>query len=194
MLPFALEQVDVSTLESLLTNEVSESKTIEYKRTLPGRGQSDTVPFLATVSSFANTSGGDLLLGVEADDGVPVALPGMEIDSLDREKLRLQDMMRNGLEPRLPSEVDIQPVQVKPGKYVLLLRVPRSWVAPHRVRQNNKFYARTSAGKYPLDVGEIRTAFTMSETVVIGSGIFGSIELPGFGVARRRSPWILEVA
>lgn len=29
---------------------------------------------------------------------------------------------------------------------------------------NNRFYGRNSAGKYPLDVGELRTAFTLSES------------------------------
>jgi hypothetical protein len=33
------------------------------------------------------------------------------------------------------------------------------------VSKNYKFYGRNSAGKYPPDVGELRTAFTLSETV-----------------------------
>jgi hypothetical protein len=45
------------------------------------------------------------------------------------------------------------------------VRVPRSWIAPHRVKKNDKFYGRNSAGKYPLDVGELRVAFTLSESV-----------------------------
>lgn len=43
---------------------------------------------------------------------------------------------------------------------VILLRVGQSWNAPHMVRYGNhtKFYSRTSAGKYPMDVSEIRSA------------------------------------
>lgn len=41
----------------------------------------------------------------------------------------------------------------------------QSWVAPHRVRRNNQFYGRNSAGRYALDVGELRTAFTLTEGV-----------------------------
>ena len=46
-----------------------------------------------------------------------------------------------------------------------MVRVPRSWIAPHRVRKNRQFYARNAAGAYPLDVDELRAAFTMSEIV-----------------------------
>ena len=160
MLPVAIKDVDISILQDLIVSGVREEKTIEYKREMP----SDAVRFLATVSSFANTAGGDILLGVEANDGVPVKLPGIEIDNLDREKLRIEQVLRNGLEPRLP-QVDIHPVMVEDKRYVLVVRVARSWIAPHRVRRNSEFYARNSAGRYPLDVGELRTAFTMSESI-----------------------------
>ena len=164
MLPVAIKDVDVPVLQDLIMNGVREEKTIEYKREMPGAADSDAVRFLATVSSFANTAGGDILLGVEAIDGVPVKLPGIEIDNLDREKLRIEHVLLNGLVPRLP-QVDIHPVMVEDKRYVLVVRVARSWIAPHRVRRNSRFYARNSAGQYELDVDELRTAFTMSETI-----------------------------
>lgn len=164
MLPVTIKDVDVPILQTLIVNGVREEKTIEYKREMPGAADSDAVRFLATVSSFANTAGGDILLGVEAIDGVPVKLPGIEIDNLDREKLRIEHVLLNGLVPRLP-QVDIHPVMVEDKRYVLVVRVARSWIAPHRVRRNSKFYARNSAGQYELDVDELRTAFTMSETI-----------------------------
>ena len=116
------------------------------------------------VSAFANTAGGDLLLGVEAVEGVATALPGLDLDNPDGETLRLENMIRDGLEPRLPR-VEVCPVKIAEHRYVLVVRVPRSWIAPHRVRKNRQFYARNAAGAYPLDVGELRAAFTMSETV-----------------------------
>ena len=164
MLPVRIENVDVAALEALVENEVPEGKTIEYKRELPGMADSDKVPFLEAVSAFANTAGGDLLLGVEEKHGAPIALPGVEIDNVDAQKLRLDQVLRTGLEPRLPP-VDIWPVEVAEGRFVVLVRVHQSWVGPHRVQKNRKFCARTSAGKYELDVGELRMAFTASETM-----------------------------
>ena len=164
MIPKLLDTIVAADLQALIDNEVRESKTIEYKRELPGNADSEKVPFLAAVSSFANTSGGDLLLGVEAEGGLPTAFPGLDIPDLDREKLRLEQIVANGLEPRLPR-IDLHPVEVADGQHVVVVRVPKSWTSPHRVKKNNQFYGRNSAGKYPLDVGELRTAFTLSETV-----------------------------
>ena len=164
MLRESINKIDVEVLRSLIANRVGEGKTIEYKREIPRGSDGGPERFLKAVSAFANTAGGDLLLGVEAVDGVAMALPGLDLDNPDGETLRLENMIREGLEPRLPR-VDIRPVKVAEHRYVLVVRVSRSWIAPHRVRKNREFYARNSAGTYPLDVGELRTAFTMSETV-----------------------------
>ena len=47
---------------------------------------------------------------------------------------------------------------------VFVIYIPRSWVSPHMVTFGgaSKFYARNSAGKYQLDVFELRSAFTAS--------------------------------
>src|SRR5262249_14937803 len=44
---------------------------------------------------------------------------------------------------------------------VIVIRIGRSWVAPHMVtfRGTSRFYRRNSAGKYQLDVDQIRNAF-----------------------------------
>ena len=75
-------------------------------------------------------------------------------------------MIREGIEPRMPA-VHIHPVSLANGRTVIVIRVGRSWVSPHRVvfKGHDKFYSRNSSGKYPLDLGELRTAFNMSETI-----------------------------
>ncbi len=164
MIPKHIRDIAPGDLQALVDNEVREGKTIEYKLELPGNADSQKAKFLASVSSFANTAGGDHIFGVEAKGGLPKRLLGVATGDPDADVLRLEHILANGLEPRLPR-VDIQPVQVAEGQHVFVLRVPKSWVSPHRVRQNGRFYGRNSAGKYELDVGELRTAFTLSETV-----------------------------
>lgn len=121
---------------------------IEYKREMPTRQRDEQVKFLAAVSSLANTAGGDLLIGIEADDGIPQAISGVQVDNLDGDKLRLEQLLATCLEPRLPR-VDIKPIGCANGRHVLIIRAYRSWVAPHRVTLNDKFYGRNSGGKYP---------------------------------------------
>jgi hypothetical protein len=45
------------------------------------------------------------------------------------------------------------------GRSIVIVRVARSWQAPHRNRQSGAFPARNSRGKYPMDVAELRSAF-----------------------------------
>lgn len=163
MIPKPIQQIVLADLQAMV-GVVRESKTIEFKSEMPGRRDSDTVPFLAGISSLANTVGGDFILGVVANDGLAESVPGMELSSLDAEQQRLEQLLASGVEPRLPR-VDIHPVECGEGRFVLVIRVPHSWIGPHRVKQNERFYGRNSSGRYPLDVGELRLAFGLTESI-----------------------------
>src|SRR5262249_5126909 len=124
----------------------------------------EAVQFLASVSAFANTAGGDLLIGVAAEDGVASGIPGIPLAEFDHDTLRYEQLLADNLEPRL-SPVAVRSVPCGNGNHVLIIRVARSWLGPHRVTKNDRFYGRNAGGKYPLDVGELRQAFTLRENV-----------------------------
>jgi len=162
-----IEKITEEDLQGLVDNTVVERKTLEYKQALPGNTDADKKEFLADVSSFANASGGDLVYGITEDKktGIPKSLDGLDVDNPDQEILRLENMIRGGIEPRIPSVIT-EPIKLSNSKFALIIRVPKSWVSPHRVilGGHDKFYSRSSNGKYPLDVGELRVAFNLSET------------------------------
>jgi hypothetical protein len=162
VIPKPINQIGSADLDALV-GVVAEGKTIEYKREMPGGTREEKIKFLAAVSSLANTAGGDLLVGVPARNGLPTAISGITVPNVDDEKLRLENLLADCIEPRVPR-VEIVPVICSTGLPVLVIRVHRSWLAPHRVKLNDKFYGRNSAGKYPLDVSELRSAFVLSET------------------------------
>jgi len=162
MIPKRLEDITFADIQVLKDNAVKEGKTIEYKSEVPSNADSDKVKFLAGVSAFANTVGGDFIIGAETDKGIPISLDGVILSDIDAEKLRLEQILQNGLEPRLPK-VDIEIIQSNDGRNFIVIKVNRSWLAPHKVRTNNQFYGRNSAGKYPMDVSELRTAFMLTE-------------------------------
>ena len=159
------KEIDVARLEALIQNGVAEGRTLEYKRELSVRRDDGKGTLLATVCAFANADGGDLVIGMDADKGVATGLPGMASLDMDRDKLQMEQVLRSGLDPRV-SGVEIHEILLGDQKWVVVVRVPASWTAPHRVRETRKFYVRHSAGRHELDVGEIRTAFAMSETLV----------------------------
>jgi hypothetical protein len=164
MIPRALPEITEGDLAALIANGVAEGKTIDYKRVLPGNSDADKKEFLADASSFANSSGGDLVFGIEEAAGLPVQIVGVQSADLDLEIRRLDSVLAAGLSPRIRYALTI--VSTSSGQRIVILRVERSWSGPHRVifQQQDKFYGRNSAGKYPLDVNELRAAFTLSET------------------------------
>lgn len=91
----------------------------------------------------------------------------MTLGNSDAEKLRLQNLIRDGLQPRLPSPPEMESVITEEGKLAFVVRIPKSWRSPHRVSfgGHGHFYARHSNGKYQLDVGELRDAMVRGESV-----------------------------
>ena len=134
-------QVAKEDLEALIGVE-SESKYIEYKRSLPGKTDVAKREFLYDASSFANTEGGYLVFGIEEADGRATRLTGLpEIDP-DREILRLEQMLRGGVRPPLTVETAAVPLD---GRSVaIVMRIAKSWNPPHQVtfQKAARFYAR----------------------------------------------------
>ena len=163
MLPKPLPLLALADLEGLIGT--SEGRTLEFKREKVGQKEEDRREFLADVSSFANAQGGDLVFGIEESAGIAIAADGIEIMDPDAERLRLENIVRDGLEPRLA--VEMQWIEKRPGVGFLVLRARPSFAAPHRVkfRDHAKFYGRNSGGKYSMDVHELRMAFLANSGV-----------------------------
>jgi hypothetical protein len=173
MIPKEFDSIGKEDIEALVANAVSEGRAIEYKEQLPGGADDDKREFLADASSFANAGGGDLIFGVRdkrdasgKPTGIPETAVGLTGTNADAEMRRLEAMLRAGVDPRIPA-IRIKHIDGFPSGPVILLRVPKSWVSPHMVIFKNlsRFFSRTSAGRHQLDVREIRTRFTASESL-----------------------------
>ena len=164
-----LDKITVSDLQTLLDNAVCESKTIEYKSELKIDTGDDRKEFLADVTSFANADGGDILFGIKEDSSsnLPCEISGIEIGTEDELIRKIESMLRDSVAPRIP-DVSFNLLEICAGRYVLIMRIAASLVSPHRVTYKgyDKFFSRNAKGKYPMDVNELRTAFTMSHTLI----------------------------
>jgi len=159
-----LDLLEEADIQRLMEDEVPESKVIDYKRRLPGPSDLEKREFLRDVSSFANASGGYLLYGVAEENGIPLKISGLLGIDPDQEILRLESMVQTGIAPRIPG-ISMRAVPLKGGEFVIVVRIPKSWASPHMITKgSSRFYSRNSAGKYPLDVFEIGTAFSITGT------------------------------
>ena len=115
--------------------------------------------------------GGDFIIGIEEDKGIPIKIDGIKINNIDDYKNRLDSIIRDSIIPRLPS-VNIRESKLSNGNYIIIIRINKSWLAPHQVVQDGllysrenggRFYKRHTGGKHPMDVYELKDAFLQSE-------------------------------
>lgn len=159
----SIDDITEADIQQLVADGVQEGIRIEYKRQTYGSADGDKKEYLKDAASFANSIGGHLILGLEASEGIASAIVP-HVGDADSEVLRLESLLRDGVEPRI-NGVLMRAVPVA-GGHVFVIRIPRSWNAPHRIafKGTNKFYARSSAGAYELSVEELRNKFTASAT------------------------------
>lgn len=157
--------LDGTDLQWLIESGIPEGKTLEYKREIPDGSDSGKVKFLRAVTAFANTDGGDLIFGINAEDGVAKSLNPLDRSLIDSNLQRLESLIASSTDPRL-SGVLLQQVPISTDSAVVVARVRRSWNSPHRIMVGNHvhYYARNSAGCYQMDASELRRAFTLSES------------------------------
>lgn len=157
------EAVSEQDLLDLVAAQVPEGLRLEYKLETYGNNDAAKREFLKDVSALANSQGGHLVLGIEETGGVATAVVGLGDADADAELLRLEQLVRGGLEPRI-SGLRMKAVPLAGGGHAITLRVPRSWNPPHRVvaQGSNRFYVRHSAGVHEANVDELRNLFTLS--------------------------------
>jgi hypothetical protein len=161
------ENLSVGDLQELLDAQVPEGLRIEYKRELYGNAHEDKREFLKDISAFANGHGGHLIIGVEAQDGMPVAMRGIADPPADEVLLRLEQLVRSGLEPRVLN-VRSRAVRLADGAHVLVIRVPQSWNLPHRIsaQNSNRFWIRNSNGVHEASMDELRNLFSFASSAL----------------------------
>ncbi|MGM4982567.1 AlbA family DNA-binding domain-containing protein [Rhizobium sp. 11_C7_N12_5] len=164
MISRAFDEVGRGDLEALIANSVSERRDLEFKRDLPGETSDAIKEFLADVTSLANAQGGDLIFGIEEKGGVATALVGLTVASQDETLQRLENTLRDSIDPKLIG-VKMEWIPLDEPIGAIIIRVPASLAAPHRVRykKSGLFFGRNSRGKYEMDAQELRVAFTQSE-------------------------------
>ena len=157
-----IEDIIKEDIQLLIDNAVCESRFLDYKQELHIDTDGDKKEFLADISSFANSAGGDIILGVEEDntDKIPTSMCGIPYENDDKLIRKIEDLIRQSIQPVILN-IQFKVIDIGSNKCILVIRIPQSIISPHRVeyKGTDKFFSRNNKGKYPMDVSELRLAF-----------------------------------
>lgn len=169
--PNRFNALALTDLTNLVDSGEREGVGLEYKAELPLFNDEQKKEFLADISSLANAKGGFLVFGMDEErdkDGRPTGIPakvvGIKAENIGSELLRLENIARDGIEPRI-NGLRIKAVPVSDGVEAIVVYAPLSLIGPHIVKYkgSSRFFSRNSSGKYPLAYSEIRHAFLRSD-------------------------------
>ena len=156
------DQITSSDITDLIKNKYDERQSIEYKKEMYGRSDSDKRELLRDVSSIANAFGGYLIIGLDTDkDSVPVGT--VSIPDAEVECHRIEQVCLASIEPRIPG-LRMRVIRLDSGEDIIIIIIPRSIKKPHMVLSGlNQFWMRHNKTKSPMSVDEIRDAFVNIE-------------------------------
>lgn len=166
-----LNELKTADIGRLIKEEVQEGTEIEFKEALPAqRGKRDPWlegggrvgdfarnKILEEIIAFANAYGGVLVIGISETAEKPARAAGVvplpECAEL-AERMRLQ--CRDCIEPQIPTlEVAGIPTEEN-GAGVVIIRVPKSRMAPHRHTATRECYYRHADRSEKMTMREIQ--------------------------------------
>ena len=168
-----IDEINENDIDSLIQNQIKEDRTLDYKSEYDLSTGDRKREFLYDICSFANSEGGFIIYGIRDEKldttqntGIPEKIIGLNNFNSDHEFSKMNDIIRMGVEPRIIG-IKFQVVNVSNNKSILIIKIPKSFHAPHMVKYKgtNKFYSRSSTGKYPMDVMEIKNSFLNADMV-----------------------------
>ena len=157
-------------VQQLVAEQVPEGSTVEFKESLPRKKGAPDVwttkeqvsghsrdEILAEVVAFANAHGGQLVIGIQESEDHPKRAAGLSpLPNCAElaERLRLQ--ARDCIEPQMPL-VTCRGVPLDDeGNGVVLVRVERSYLAPHRLIPTKECYFRRADRTERMTMREIQ--------------------------------------
>lgn len=156
----SFDDIVIGDFHCLVDMQISESRQLEYKRDLYGKNDSSRREFAADVSAMANAFGGDIILGIEEKNGTASRLVGIQSDNMDELARGIIEFIRSSILPEILG-IRVRSFDLESNRAVVLIRVPRSYAAPHRVivAKDSRFFIRDENGKHPMSISELRHAF-----------------------------------
>lgn len=144
-----VQDLEFSDIESFC-KIYREGIRVEYKESIPKK----KLP--KTISAFANTLGGILVLGVKANkvsNRAEFPIEGMEKKDGIEETITVSSLQ--GIYPAVFPEVKVLDVPDRSDRIVVVVKVHESIEAPHAIQNSTRVYIRTGSQSQPYELAEI---------------------------------------
>jgi len=137
-----ITQINFDDVVSFCKHRIPESVHLDYKKDFPNNLEK-------TISAFANTMGGLIIIGVGDKDSKPKPpIKGIKYQEGLRE--RVNNIILANIYPPVFPEIQVcDPVN---NKTFVIIRVPQSNMTPHYIRHRTQIYIRTDDINHPEEL------------------------------------------
>lgn len=141
-----LNEITIADIETFC-KEYSEGVRVEYKSDFP-----ENIP--KTISAFANTMGGIVIIGVETNEKNMPILPLAGIPKQQGIEEKIQSSSLQGIYPPVLPSVRIVDIP-ESDKVLVVIKISESAESPHAIENSTKVYIRTGSQSRPYDLADI---------------------------------------
>lgn len=145
---------DLSDLEALIQARVTESITIDYKRSEALNDKSKK-EIAKDVSAFANSAGGKVVYGLVEENQIPV-----RIDAGVNPKIYSREWLENVISSNISPRIDgllIKEIFLSTGNVCYVIDIPAATSrAPHQCCPDHRYYKRHNFQSSPMEDYEVK--------------------------------------
>ncbi|MCA0352017.1 MAG: ATP-binding protein [Chloroflexi bacterium] len=136
-------------LQQAIDQGIEESATFDAKQQIASK----SVEIAKDFAAMAN-DGGVIIYGIGEENGQLKILTPIDLDGVPE---KLAQIAMYSLQPPLKIHISAFSAEADPLKGYIVVIIPSSPFAPHQVtvKQENRFYGRSSRGNIPLNEGDI---------------------------------------
>jgi len=134
-----ITEITFEDVVNFCKEQMPESINLDYKKDFPRHLEK-------TISAFANTMGGLIILGVEDKDSKP-KLPVIGLKYQEGFRERVTSIILSNIYPPVFPEIGVcKPVE---KRTFVIIRVPQTNMTPHYIRHRTQIYVRTDDITHP---------------------------------------------
>ncbi|MCK5833961.1 ATP-binding protein [bacterium] len=138
-----ISEINVSDLQKLIDNEVTEGWFVEYKEKFI-----ENKKIAHSIAAFANSDGGWFIIGIKTDSqNRAVDISGFPKEDRDEPEQRITDIIKTGITPIPTFKTKL--INTERNYFVLITYVERGLDSPY-ITQDGRIYRRVNTGKNPI--------------------------------------------